>query len=161
MAKQRKLKQAKQEPPQWGTNVRARVEVADILQPETEADKDVYAAMTKWYSMIGPEYTLQQVKEGIEGVSWQKKFEAYATMCGRIERLLIMMLQANAPLNVGTRITIRPDSPHAEDWDGYVTGFHTTMIEATKHVMLEVYLSHVDSYEANTQEFKQIGDIGM
>ena len=163
MAKQRKLKQRKQEPPQWATNVRARVSAIDILQSEkmTQSERGMYAIMAREYARVGPDYTLQQAKESIEGVKWQKLFEAYATMCGRIEHLLIMMLQANAPLHEGTQITIRPDEPFAEDWDGYVTEFRTTMIEATQHVMLEVFLSQgVTSYP--TPEMINLqDDIGM
>ena len=158
MAKQRKLKQTK-EPPQWGTNVRARVSAIDILQPPTmtQSDRGMYAIMAREYAEIGPDYTLQQAKENIEGVKWKKLFEAYATMCGRIERLLIMMLQANAPLHEGTQITIRPDEPYAEDWDGYVTEFNTTMIESTQHIVLEVYLS----YGYLTPKIHLKEDIGM
>ena len=162
MAKQRKLKQTKQEqePPQWGTNVRARVSAIDILQPEklTMDDRGMYATMTLEYADIGPNHTLQQAKENIEGVKWQKLFEAYATMCGRIEKLLIMMLQANAPLYEGAKITIRANG---EDWDGYVSAFHTTMIEDTRHVMLEVYINAGITSRPSPEMIELKDDIGM
>ena len=143
--------------------MRARVSAIDILQPEemTQSDRGMYAILTREYAKVGPKYTLEQAKASIEGPFWQVAFEAYAMQCGRIERLLIMMLQSNAPFHEGTQITIRPDHPEAEDWDGYVTEFRTTMIEATRHVMLEVSLNAGEA-SYHLPEFTELkDDIGM